>query len=81
MTFDATVVAATCERFGRYFTAGLIGMTSRVLNVVVMLLLGTGILVLGAVLLVSVGVRTVVPVRDILFLSSGQCGHELFIDK
>ena len=45
-----------------------------------MLLLGTGALALGALMLVPVGVRTVVPVRYIL-LSIGQVSLELLIDK
>ena len=46
-----------------------------------MLLLGTGALALGALMLVPVGVRTVVPVRYILLLSIGQVSLELLIDK
>ncbi len=79
--FDATVIAATYEWFSGYFTAGFLEIVIRVQNVVVVLLLGTGALVLGALMLVPVGVRTVVPVRDILLLPDGQLSLELFIDK
>ena len=48
---------------------------------VVVLLLGTGALALGALMLVPVGVRTVVPVRYILLLSVSQVSLELLIDK
>ena len=48
---------------------------------IVVLLLGTGALALGALMLVPVGVRTVVPVRYILLMSIGQVSLELFIDK
>ena len=81
MTLGTTLIAATCEWFGGYFTAGFLEIVVRVGNTVVMLLLGTGALALCALMLVPVGVRTVVPVRYILLLSTGQFGLELFIDK
>ncbi len=81
MTFDATVIAATCEWFSGYFTAGFLETVIRVHNAIVVLLLGTGALVLGALMLVPVGVRTDVHVRDIRLLPAGQFSLELFIDK
>ncbi len=81
MTFHTTVIAGACERFGGYYTAGLIGITFRMLNAIVQLLLGTDALVLGVFLLMPVRVRTVVLVGDILLLSTEQIGLELFIDQ
>ena len=77
VTLDTTVI----EWFGGYFTAGFLEVVARVRNAIVVLLLGTGALALGALMLVPVGVRTVVPVRYILLLSTGQFSLELFIDK
>ena len=74
VTLGTTVVAATCEWFGGYFTAGFLEIVVRVGNAVVVLLLSTGALALGALMLVPVGVRTVVPARYILLLSTGQFG-------
>ncbi len=71
MTLGTTVIAATCEWFGGYFTAGFLEIVIRVRDVGVVLLLGPGALALGALMLVPVGVRTVVPVRYILLLSTG----------
>ena len=67
MTFHAAVIACACERSGGYYTAGLIGIIFRVLDVVVLLLLGTDVLVLGMLLLMSVRVRAVVLIRNNFF--------------
>ena len=79
MTFHATVIARAYERFGGYYTAGLIGITFRVLDAIVLLLLGTDALVLGMLLLMPVRVRTVVLVGDLFFLSTEHVGIELLI--
>jgi len=81
VTLDTTVIAVTCEWFGGYFTAEFLGMPIRIGYAIVVLLLGTGALALGALMLVPVGVRTVVPVRYILLLPIGQVSLELLIDK
>ena len=81
VTLGTTVVAATCEWFGGYFTAGFLEIVVRVGNTVVVLLLGTGAPGLGTWMLVPVGIRAVVPVRYILFLSIEQVGLELLIDQ
>ncbi len=81
MAFHATVIAGACERFGGYYTADLIGITFRVLDAIVLLLLGTDALVLGMLLLMPVRVRTVVLVGNIFVLSAEQVGLELFIDQ
>ena len=81
MTLGTTVIAAICEWFGGYFTAGFLEIVVRERDVVVVLLLGTGALALGSLMLVPVAVRTVVPVRYILLLSAGRFGLELFIAK
>ena len=49
------------------------------LDAIIVVLMGTVALVLGVVLLMSVGVRTVVLVRHIFLLSTGHLGLELFI--
>ena len=69
------------ERFGGYYTAGLIGITFRVLDVVVLLLLGTDVLVLRMLLLMSVRVRAVVLIRNKFLLPIEQVGLELFIGQ
>ncbi len=81
MTFHAAVIAGACERSGGYYTAGLIGITFRVLDTIVLLLLGTDALVLGMLPLMPVRVRTVVLVRNKFLLSIEQVGLELFIDQ
>ena len=67
VTFHTTVIAGACERSGGYYTAGLIGITFRVLDAIVLMLLGTDALVLGMLLLMPVRVRTVVLVGDEFF--------------
>ncbi len=67
MTFHATVIAGACESFGGYYPASLIGITFRVLDAIVLMLLGTDALVLGMLLLMPVRVRTVVLVGDVFF--------------
>ncbi len=81
MTFHTTVIASACERSGGYYTAGLIGITFRVLDAIVLMLLGTDALAPGMLLLVPVRVRTVVLVGDVFFLSTEQVGLELLIGK
>ncbi len=70
MTFHTTVVAGACERCGGYYTAGLLGVTFRVLDAIVLMRLGTDALALGMFQLVPVRVRTVVLVGDVFFLST-----------
>ena len=70
-----------CERFGGHYTAGLIGITFRAPDAIVLLLLGTDALVLGMILLMPVRVRTVVLVGNIFLLSTEQVGLELFIGQ
>ena len=60
MTLDAEVIAAACERFGKYFTAGSMKITFRMLDAITMLLLGTDAPALGIILLMPVSVRAVV---------------------
>ncbi len=78
VTFHAAVITGACER---YNDAGLIGITFRVLDAIVLLLLGTDALVLGMLLLMPVRVRTVVLIGNKFILSTEQVGLELFIGQ
>jgi hypothetical protein len=81
VTLDIAVIAGICERFVKYFTAGLMKITFRMLNAIIMVLLGTDAPALGILRLVPVPVRAVVRVRNIFLLWTGQFGLELFIDR
>ncbi len=80
VTFDAAVVASAYKRLVMNLTAGPLGITFRVLDVVVVLL-GTGAPVLDSLLLLIFAVGTVVLVRHILILSSRRLGLELLVDQ